>query len=236
MSSVLTLLVDCAGKFEGGRVAPANASVKKFIANLPKDLRIRIIRYSDSVMWHLGPEPVPVGEIEWMDLPSGGYLSSLAHAINLSGPTLSASQDHEVALLISNGAMSDPEEIVQTILSKRFSEKIIRAAAALTPEADAASLKIFAGDHVFDSGIFSDPRPFLSLIGEAAGAAASAAAKSSLTLTCSIDLGEGSVVSLSVAGTDISLMKKEMRTALLEFGSDDAALQKKIAEYMQRVL
>ncbi|MDU9377064.1 hypothetical protein McpSp1_17090 [Methanocorpusculaceae archaeon Sp1] len=236
MSTVLTLLVDCAGTFEGGRVAPANASVKKFIANLPKDLRVRIIRYSDSAMWHLGPEPVSVGELEWIDLPSGGYLSSLAHAVNLAGPTLSASQNREVALLVSSGALSDPEEIVQTVLSKRFSEKIIRAAVALTPEADVSALKIFAGDHIFDSGIFSDPRSFLSLIGEVAGAAASAAAKSSLTLTCSIDLGEGSAVSLSIAGTDLSLMKKEMRTALLELGSGDDLLQKKIAEYVRRVL
>ncbi|MDV0442549.1 hypothetical protein [Methanorbis furvi] len=236
MSTVLTLLVDCAGTFEGGRVASANSSVKKFIANLPKDLRVRIIRYSDSAMWHLGPEPVPVGEVEWIDLPSGGYLSSLAHAVNLAGPTLSASQNREVALLVSKGTLSDPEEIVQTVLSKRFSEKIIRAAAALMPEADVSALKIFAGDHIFDSGIFSDPRPFLSLIGEVAGAAASAAAGSSLTLTCSIDLGEGNAVSLSVAGTDLSLMKKEMRTALLELGSGDELLQKKIAEYVRRVL
>ncbi|HJK02064.1 MAG TPA: hypothetical protein O0W91_02220 [Methanocorpusculum sp.] len=75
MKTVLTLLVDCSGVFEGGQIASANLSVKKFIDGLPANLLIRILRYSDTAMWHLGHDPVLAGEMEWIDLPSGGSLS-----------------------------------------------------------------------------------------------------------------------------------------------------------------
>lgn len=38
MKTVLTLLVDCAGVFEGSRTAAANMPVKKFIGCLPPSL------------------------------------------------------------------------------------------------------------------------------------------------------------------------------------------------------
>lgn len=75
MKTVLTLLVDCSGVFEGGQIASANLSVKKFIAGFSAVLLVRILRYSDTAMWHLGHDPVLAGEMEWIDLPSGGSLS-----------------------------------------------------------------------------------------------------------------------------------------------------------------
>ena len=112
MKTVLTLLVDCAGVFEGSRTAAANMPVKKFIGCLPPSLPVRILRYSDTAMWHIGPEPVLAGDLEWTDIPSGGYLSSLAHAANLAGQSLQIAPDvQNIVLLISDGALSDPEEI-----------------------------------------------------------------------------------------------------------------------------
>ncbi|MDE2519455.1 MAG: VWA domain-containing protein [Methanocorpusculum sp.] len=237
MKTVLTLLVDCAGAFEGGRTAAANMPVKKFIAELPADLPVRILRYSDTAMWHLGPEPVPAGEVEWTDLPSGGYLSSLAHAVNLAGQSLTAAPDiRNVVLLISGGALSDPEEIVQTVLAKRFDASVIRAAVPLTTDADAAVLRMFAGDNVFDTSVLLDPRPLLSSFGESAAiAAVPHAAAIPITLSCTIDLGGGDSVSLSVSGTAISAVKEEMRSCLAAFGTEDEMVRKKIAGYVRRV-
>lgn len=190
MTLTLTLLVDCAGTLEGDRTAAVNAVVKMFVAALPDDVLVRILRYSDTAMWHLGPDPVPAGEVAWRDLPSGGYLSSLAHAVNLAGQTLSASSESsEIALLISDGAMSDPEELVEMVLARRFSGSVIRASATLTPAADCSVLRMFAGDRVFDPEIFADPRPFLASVGGKLPAA-SVPAPVSPTLCCSLDLGD----------------------------------------------
>ena len=236
MTFLLTLLVDCAGVFEGNRIAAANVSVKKFVGSLPSNLPVRILRYSDTAMWHVGPEPVPAGEIEWRDLPSGGYLSSLAHAVNLAGQTLSSSPDvREVVLLVSDGAMSDPEEIVLAVLARRFSRSIIRAAVPLTPAANVSVLRMFAGDHVFDPGIFSDPHSFLASVGDET-VTISSPSSPVMTLSCSVDLGEGNSVSLSVFGREMSLMKEEMRTALLQLGSGDVRVRDKISSYVRRVL
>lgn len=236
MTLTLTLLVDCAGTPGGGRTAAANAGVKMFVAALPADVSIRILRYSDTAMWHLGPEPVPAGEIEWRDLLAGGYLSSVAHAVNLAGPTLSApSAGREVALLISDGAMSDPAELLEMVLARRFSGSVIRAAASLTPAADRFVLGMFAGDRVFDSGIFSDPRPFLASFGEEPRGLSVPAAVS-LTLCCSLDLGSGDSVSLSVSGVDMVQVKQRMRDALMQLGRGDEGVQNKIAEYLRRLL
>jgi len=237
MKTVLTLLVDCAGMFEGGRTAVANMPVKKFIADLPADLPVRILRYSDTAMWHLGPEPVPAGEVEWTDLPSGGYLSSLAHAANLAGQNLAAVPDiRNIVLLVSDGALSDPEEIVQAVLAKRFDAAIIRAAVPLTPGANTAVLRMFAGDNIFDSSVLLDPRPFLASFGESSAASAVPhAASIPITLSCTIDLGDGDSFSLSVSGTDISAVKEEMRSCLAEFGREDDSVRKKITEYVRLV-
>ncbi|HJK78360.1 MAG TPA: VWA domain-containing protein [Methanocorpusculum sp.] len=237
MKTVLTLLVDCAGMFEGGRTAAANMPVKKFIAGLPADLPVRILRYSDTAMWHLGPEPVPAGEVEWTDLPSGGYLSSLAHAANLAGQNLAAGPDiRNVVLLISDGALSDPEEIVQAVLAKRFDAAVMRAAVPLTADADTAVLRMFAGDNIFDSSVLRDPRPLLASFGEsAASSVVSHTASVPITLSCTIDLGGGDSFSLSVSGTDISAVQEEMQSCLAAFGTEDEYVRDKIAGYVRRV-
>lgn len=234
MKSILTLLVDCAGTFEGSRTAAANMPVKKFIASLLADLPVRILRYSDTAMWHLGPDPVPAGEVEWIDLPSGGYLSSLAHAANLAGQNLAAVPNiQNIVLLVSDGALSDPEEIVRAVLAKRFSAAVIRAAVPLTTAADKSVLRMFAGDNVFDSSILIDPRPLLASFGESA--AGSHAPATPITLTCTIALGDGDSFSLSVAGTDISAVKEEMQSCLAKFGTEDDSVRKKITECVRRV-
>lgn len=235
MKTVLTLLVDCAGVFDGDRIAAANSPVRKFLAALPADLPIRIVRYSDTAMWHVGPDPVPAGEVEWIDLPSGGYLSSLAHAVNLAGQSFaSAPEVRNVVLLISDGALSDPEEIVQAVLAKRFDSAVLRAAVPLSADADAAVLRLFAGDAVFDSSVLLDPRPFLAFFGDTA--AVLPATVMPVTLCCSVSLGDGDSFSLSVSGTDLPAVKEEMRSCLAEFGSGDALVREKIREYVRRVL
>lgn len=235
MNIVLTILADCAAVFEGGRTAPANDSVKKFMASLPPDLPIRILRYSDTAMWHIGPEPVPAGEVEWIDLPPGGYLSSLAHAANLAGQSLEEKPGvRNVVLLVSDGALSDPEQIVQAVFAQWFDDAVLRAAVPLRKDADMAVLRMFAGDNVFDPSILTDPRSFLSAVGENIPAAVSAA--QTVTLSCSIDLGSGDSFSISMSGSDIAAVQEEMHFALQRFGGGDAAVREKIGAYLRRVL
>ena len=212
MKTVLTLLVDCAGVFEGSRTAAANMPVKKFIGCLPPSLPVRILRYSDTAMWHIGPEPVLAGDLEWTDIPSGGYLSSLAHAANLAGQSLQIAPDvQNIVLLISDGALSDPEE-------------------------DSAVLRMFAGDNVYDPSVLLDPRPFLSSFGESPAPSVSHPATGQIVLSCTIALDGGDSFSLSVAGTDLDQVKEEMKTSLAGFGTRDVQIRQKIAEYISRVL
>ncbi|HJJ92844.1 MAG TPA: hypothetical protein O0X64_03395 [Methanocorpusculum sp.] len=137
--------------------------MKKFIAGLPADLLVSILYYSDTAMWHLGPDPVIAGEMEWIDLPSGGYLSSLAQALSLTGQNLAAVPDiQNVVLLISDGALSDPKEIVKAVLAKRFDDSVIRAAIPLSEDADTAVLQMFAKNNIFNSSVHHNPHTFLS--------------------------------------------------------------------------
>ncbi|MDR3102145.1 MAG: hypothetical protein LBU24_02765 [Methanocalculaceae archaeon] len=124
-------------------------------------------------MWYVGPEPILAGELEWIDLPSGGYRSSLTHGVNLAGQMLSAAKPdvRQVALLISDGTLSNPEEIVEAVLAKRFHNSVTCVAAPLTGKVNLEVLQMFAGDRVFDETIFPIPisslplltRPFLRL-------------------------------------------------------------------------
>lgn len=237
MKTVLTLLVDCAGVFEGSRTAAANMPVKKFIGCLPPSLPVRILRYSDTAMWHIGPEPVLAGDLEWTDIPSGGYLSSLAHAANLAGQSLQIAPDvQNIVLLISDGALSDPEEILQAVLAKRFDPSVIRAAVPLTTDVDSAVLRMFAGDNVYDPSVLLDPRPFLSSFGESPAPSVSHPATGQIVLSCTIALDGGDSFSLSVAGMDLDQVKEEMKTSLAGFGTRDVQIRQKIAEYISRVL
>ena len=237
MKTVLTLLVDCAGVFEGSRTAAANMPVKKFIGCLPPSLPVRILRYSDTAMWHIGPEPVLAGDLEWTDIPSGGYLSSLAHAANLAGQSLQIAPDvQNIVLLISDGALSDPEEILQAVLAKRFDPSVIRAAVPLTTDVDSAVLRMFAGDNVYDPSVLLDPRPFLSSFGESPAPSVSHPATGQIVLSCTIALDGGDSFSLSVAGVDLDQVKEEMKTSLAGFGTRDDQIRQKIAEYISRVL
>ena len=188
-------------------------------------------------MWHIGPEPVLAGDLEWTDIPSGGYLSSLAHAANLAGQSLQIAPDvQNIVLLISDGALSDPEEIVQAVLAKRFDPSVIRAAVPLTTDADSAVLRMFAGDNVYDPSVLLDPRPFLSSFGESPAPSVSHPATGQIVLSCTIALDGGDSFSLSVAGTDIDQVKEEMKTSLAGFGTRDDQIRQKIAEYISRVL
>lgn len=241
MSILLTILVENSGEFGGGSIAASNKPVKQFVERLPKDVKVRIIRYSDFAMWHMGPEPVSVAELEWINIPAGGFLSSLGHAINLAGQTLSSekSDEQSVVLLISGGSLSDPEEIIAAVLKKYFSsENISRYALSLTSDADESVLKLFAGENVLPHTALFDPAEFLSRLGERDEGALKSSGKkfSEVSLSCTIAFENGDSVTVGVTGEDMREAKLLMREALSEVGENDAGVRESVEEYVRRVL
>lgn len=235
MSFVLTILADNSGEFDGSSVAPLNNSVKSFVLSLPKDVKVRLIRYSDFAMWHIGPEPVSVDEIEWVNIPSGGFLSSLAHAVNLAGQTLISEKcnERQVLLLISDGALSDPEEVVRAVLKKYFSSGAAeRYAVSSVSGADETVLRLFAGENILPHSVLLDASEFLSY----ARVEASHPPHSDVSLTCTVTLGDGNLVTVGVTGRDVFEAKVLMKKALGEFGKNDEDTRKCVQEYADRVL
>lgn len=235
MTLLVTVIADCAGAFEGGRIAAANGPVRKLVEGLPGDTLVRILRFSDTAMWHVGPEPVLRRELEWVDLPSGGYLSSLAHAVNLAGQTLSAeSRDvRSVAVLVSGGALSDPEEVVSLVMKRYFAGDVVdRFAVPLTPDADGEVLKLFAGEEgVLPYAALQDPKMVLEAFGERV-----TSAWGGVTLSCTVGLGEGDAVTVSVSGAGMPEARAAMREALGSFDARDADVRERIDRYLRRVL
>ncbi len=236
MTLLVTVIADCAGVFEGGRVSAANGPVRKLVEGLPGDTLVRILRYSDTAMWHVGPEPVLRRELEWVDLPSGGYLSSLAHAVNLAGQTLSLeTRDvRSVAVLVSGGALSDPEEVVSVVMKRYFAgDAVDRFAVPLTPEADGEVLKLFAGEEsrVLPYEALLRPEMVLAAFGEDV-----VLSKGVVTLSCTIGLGEGDAVTVSVSGADMPAARAAMREALRSFDARDADVRERVDRYLRRVL
>ena len=95
---------------------------------------------------------------------------------------------------------------------------------------------MFAGDNVYDPSVLLDPRPLLSSFGESPDPSVSHLATGQIVLSCTIALDGGDSFSLSVAGTDLSQVKEEMRTCLAGLGTRDDQIRQKIAEYISRVL
>ena len=236
MTLLVTVIADCAGAFEGGRIAAANGPVRRLVEGLPDDTLVRILRFSDTAMWHVGPEPVLRRELEWMDLPSGGYLSSLAHAVNLAGQTLSReTRDvRSVALLVSGGALSDPEEVVSVVMKRYFAgDGVDRFAVPLMPGADDEVLMLFAGEksRVLPYEALLHPTMLLEAFGEEV-----VVSKGVVTLSCTIGLDEGDAVTVSVSGADMPAAKAAMREALRLFDARDADVRERVDRYMRRVL
>ncbi|HJJ89885.1 MAG TPA: hypothetical protein O0Y05_02460 [Methanocorpusculum sp.] len=211
--------------------------MKKFIAGLPADLLVRILRYSDTAMWHIGSDPVLAGEMEWIDLPSDGYLSSLVQALSLTGQNFAAVPDiQNVVLLISDGALSDPKEIVKAVLAKRFDDSVIRAAIPLSEDADTAVLQMFAKNNIFNSSVLHNPHTFLSSFWKLSeNSSIFQTTHTTLTLSCTINVGDGNSFSLSVAGTNPSSVKEAMQSNLMELSRGDEKKKKKIADYVRRL-
>lgn len=237
MTLLITFLVDAAGVLDGGRFASANKPVREFVETLPNDTLVRIIRYSDTAMWHIGPEPVFVRDLEWVNIPAGGYLTSLAHAVNLAGQTLSSEKrgERSILVLISSGAMSDPEEVFAVVLKKYFSESNVeRYAIPLNASADETVLKLFAGENVLPSTTLSSPNDLLLAVGEKNFEQKSS---TNVSLTCTILVDDkGSSISVTVNGADMNLAKDAMRDALRKLCEQNEKIRESVKRYISLVL
>lgn len=140
-------LIDWSGSMYGPKMATLNHAIREAIPEIQKAVRnqpnvqimMRAIRFSDIAEWHIGPEPVPFEQFEWMDLEASG-LTATAQAIRILSDELGAEKMFRrglppVVILISDGFCTDPDweydQAIEQINSIPWGKKSIRMAIAV---------------------------------------------------------------------------------------------------------
>ena len=89
-------------------IREAVPEVQKAVAAYPQvEILMRAIKFSDDASWHVGPDPVPIGDFVWPELETSG-LTSTAKALRLLTEELSIERMPRrglppVCILISDG-------------------------------------------------------------------------------------------------------------------------------------
>lgn len=145
-------LIDWSGSMYGPKMASLNHAIREAIPEIEKAVRnqpnvqimMRAIRFSDCAQWHIGPDPVPFEQFEWIDLEASG-LTATAQAIGILTDELSAEKMIRrglppVAILVSDGFCTDPDweydQAIDKINSIPWGKKAIRMAIAVGKDSE----------------------------------------------------------------------------------------------------
>lgn len=145
-------LTDWSGSMAGQKIATLNQAIREALPEIQKavqnqsniQIMMRAIRFADNAEWHIGPDPIPIEQFNWVDLSTDGYTST-AHAINLLIEELDIEKMPKrglppVAILVSDGYCTDPEGdydgVIDKLNSIPWGKKSIRMALAVGKESE----------------------------------------------------------------------------------------------------
>lgn len=151
----MILVIDCSGSMTGEKMASLNYAIASAVPairaasteNPETDVRIRVIRFSDTPEWHVG-EAAPVADFSWSDLTAGGE-TRLGTALTLLASTLTPDampgrQLSPVIVLVSDGQPTDDfESGLAALMASPYGAKSVRIAIAIGSDADIDVLNAF---------------------------------------------------------------------------------------------
>lgn len=151
-------ICDCSGSMAGEKINQLNFAVKEALPAMRKEadqnpnaqVFVRALKFSKGADW-LNPDPVPVEQFQWADLPAGGptdmgkALSMVADALTI--PPMTDRALPPVLVLVSDGQPTDDfEKGLVRLLDVPWGKKAVRLAIAIGKDADRDVLGKFIGN------------------------------------------------------------------------------------------
>ena len=138
-------LVDWSGSMAGERIQKVNYAIRNVLPEIRKveeseriNIYMRAIKFGSHAQWHIGPEPVPVGEFNWIDMDATGGSTSTTQALDMLTAELDMAKIGKrnvppVAILLSDGMCTDePEslyyEAINRLEQSPWGKKAVRLA------------------------------------------------------------------------------------------------------------
>ena len=115
-------LIDWSGSMAGERIQKVNYAIRNALPEIRKieeneriNIFMRAIKFGTHAEWHMGPEPIPVSEFNWVDMDACGGSTSTTKAIDLLISELDINKIGKrnvppVAILLSDGMCTDEPE------------------------------------------------------------------------------------------------------------------------------
>ncbi|QIK37718.1 VWA domain-containing protein [Caldichromatium japonicum] len=123
------LLLDNSGSMAGEKIAAVNRAVQELVVLLGDleneeliEIQIGAIRFGSGAEWHLSPR-TPLAQSKWSNLDASGVYTSTADAIQLLADELTLENlgvrnIPPVAVLLSDGFCTQPEEVYQAAIER----------------------------------------------------------------------------------------------------------------------
>jgi len=117
-------LVDWSGSMAGERIQKVNNAIRSVLPEIRKieesqriNIYMRAIKFGSSAEWHIGPDPVPISNFNWVDMDATGGSTSTTQAIDLLTSELDINKIGKrnvppVIILLSDGMCTDEPESV----------------------------------------------------------------------------------------------------------------------------
>lgn len=171
------LMLDCSGSMAGTKIEQLNHAIRDTINEMPSveleihaRIVIAVIRFSESASWHIGPDPLPVAEVQsrWQDLDAEGG-TSFAAALGLIIPELTKEKLGKrnlppLVLLVSDGYSGDQgddyEKAVETLNRSSWGQKAVRLSIGIgmtEEEYDKPKLDAFISPYLLKQNVETFP-------------------------------------------------------------------------------
>ena len=137
-------LLDRSYSMDGRRISELNTAIREVLPDIQKvadsnpsvNVLMRAIKFSNSVDWHIGPDPVSLADFSWVDLDASGGTAT-ASAINFLCDELEPAKLKNrcappVCILISDGYCTESEDSYDRAIEKLNNSKVGRRAVRMS--------------------------------------------------------------------------------------------------------
>jgi uncharacterized protein YegL len=115
-------LIDWSGSMAGERIQKVNYAIRNALPELRKieenqriNIFMRAIKFGTNAEWHMGPNPIPISQFNWVDMDASGGSTSTTQALDLLTEELDINKIGKrnvppIAILLSDGMCTDEPE------------------------------------------------------------------------------------------------------------------------------
>ena len=138
-------LIDWSGSMAGERIQKVNYAIRNVLPEIRKieeseriNIYMRAIKFGSYAQWHIGPEPIPISQFNWMDMDASGGSTSTTQALDMLTGELDIKKIGKrnvppVVILLSDGMCTDePEnlyyEAINRLNNSPWGKKAVRIA------------------------------------------------------------------------------------------------------------